>query len=79
MLKDEKMNNSKEIYVSSGAACRNYSSEPSPVLIAKGLTEDEARESIRVSFSPLEFDVWQVVSIAYSIAETAECLLSLVK
>lgn len=70
---------SKGIYVSSGAACRNYSSEPSPVLIAKGLTADEARESIRVSFSPLEFDVWQIVSVAYSIVETVECLLSLAK
>lgn len=39
------------VCVSAGAACRSHESEPSAVLTAMGLEPDEARNSIRVSFS----------------------------
>lgn len=39
------------VYISAGSACRSRESDPSHVLIAMGLTPDQARDSIRVSFS----------------------------
>lgn len=37
------------IFLSSGAACSSNASEPSHVLLATGLTEDQARNSVRIS------------------------------
>lgn len=45
------MLDSRGICVSSGSACRSHESKPSHVLTAMGLTMEEARSSIRVSFS----------------------------
>lgn len=45
------MLDNKDICVSAGSACRSHESEPSRVLLATGLTPEQARCSIRISFS----------------------------
>lgn len=39
------------VCISAGSACRSHEQEPSRVLLSMGLTAEEARSSIRVSFS----------------------------
>lgn len=41
----------KDICISAGSACCSHEIQPSHVLTAMGLTDDEARNSIRISFS----------------------------
>lgn len=41
---------SLDVAISSGAACRNRESKPNDVLLAFGLSEDEIRNTVRVSF-----------------------------
>lgn len=56
--------------VSSGAACSSHSSEPSHALKAIGLTDEEARSTIRVSFSD-----YNTVEEAYeAVAIIIDCL-----
>lgn len=50
------MLNSKGIFASAGSACRSHESLPSHVLTAMGLSEDEAKSSIRISFSKFNTD-----------------------
>ncbi len=45
------MLDSKGICISAGSACRSHEAEPSHVLVAMGISPDDARSSIRVSFS----------------------------
>ena len=40
------------VYASAGAACNSHSDEPSAVLLASALTEEQARQTIRLSFCP---------------------------
>ena len=42
---------SKNVCISAGSACRSHESNPSRVLTAIGLTKEQARNSIRISFS----------------------------
>lgn len=62
------------ICVSAGSACRSHESEPSPVLLAIGLTPDEARSSFRVSFSHYLTDE-QVCDAAKTIAFAIKLLV----
>ena len=41
----------EEIFVGMGSACSAHSKEPSKILTGMGLTEEQARCSLRVSFS----------------------------
>lgn len=45
------MLDAKGVCISAGSACHSHKSEPSRVLTAMGLSEDEARDSVRISFS----------------------------
>lgn len=45
------MMDSSDVCISAGSACRSHELKPSETLIAMGLTEDEARNSVRISFS----------------------------
>lgn len=56
------------IYASAGSACRSHESEPSRVLLSMGIAPDDARNSIRVSFSWTNTEE-EVVAAAYKIAE----------
>ena len=39
------------LYVSTGSACHTHNAEPSPVLLAVGMSEQQALSSVRLSFS----------------------------
>lgn len=64
---------SNDLMVSSGAACSSNAINPSHVLTAFGLSEKEARESIRVSFSELNTKE-EVVNAAKIIANNVSFL-----
>lgn len=46
----------KGVYVSAGSACSSHEARPSHVLTAMGLSAEEARSSIRISFSKFNTD-----------------------
>lgn len=62
------MLDAREIYVSAGSACRSHKTTASHVLLAMGLIEEDAKNSIRVSFSYLQ-EEQEVVIAAEIIAE----------
>lgn len=56
--------------MSAGSACSSHSSEPSHALKAIGLTDEQARSTIRVSFSE-----YNTVAEAHEAAEiVADCV-----
>lgn len=67
------MLDAKSVCVSSGSACRSHENTPSRVLISMGLTEDEARDSIRVSFSRMNTSE-EVIRAAEIIAQCVKLL-----
>lgn len=61
------------VCLSAGSACRSLELEPSHVLTAMGLSPDEARSSVRVSFSGLNTEL-QVRDAARIFADTVNIL-----
>lgn len=61
------------VCISAGSACRSHESKPSHVLTAMGLTLEEARSSVRVSFSRMN-TAEEVVGAARMIAGFASML-----
>lgn len=64
---------SKGVQVSAGSACSSMSTKPSHVLKAIGLTDEEARSTIRVSFS--DYNTIKEMEMAAKII--VECVLAL--
>lgn len=62
------------IYISAGSACNSREDTPSHVLMALGLTTNEARQSIRISFDVLQQWTPEVERDAY---ELAQCITTL--
>ena len=66
----------QEIFVGMGSACSAYSKEPSKILMGIGLTEEQARCSLRISFSQNNnFD--EIDSFLRALKSSYEVLLSL--
>lgn len=68
------MLDAKGVIVSAGSACRSHEADPSNVLIEMGLSVEEARSSIRVSFSVMNTNE-NVAKAARFIAECANILV----
>ena len=65
----------QEIFVGMGSACSAYSKEPSKILMGIGLTEEQARCSLRISFSQNNnFD--EIDSFLRALKSSYEVLLS---
>lgn len=64
-----------DICISAGSACQSHESKPSHVLTAMGLTTEEARSSIRVSFSRMN-TVDEVADAAHIMASFIDVLHS---
>jgi len=67
------MMSAKGVYISAGSACNSHDSEPSHVLLSMGLTPEEARSSVRVSFSRMN-TASDVVRAATVMAECIQLL-----
>lgn len=64
------MLDTKGICISAGSACRSHESEPSHVLTAMGLSADEARDSVRISFSANN----NAEEVKQAVLEFADCI-----
>jgi len=62
-----------DVCVSAGSACRSKESEPSHVLVAMGMSDDDARQSVRVSFSRMN----SVTEVEEAAKKFAECVNAL--
>lgn len=69
------MMGSKGVCISAGSACTSNSDQPSHVLLAFGLSEDEARSTVRISFSKYTTRE-EVVGAAEIMAECVKILRS---
>lgn len=67
------MLDSMGVCVSAGSACHSNAAEPSRVLVAAGLTDQEARSSVRVSFSKM--NTQEDVEEAARLMASAVCTL----
>ena len=63
----------KGVCVSAGSACQSHEARPSHVLLAMGLSAEEARSSIRISFSRFN----QQEELVHAAETTARCIAAL--
>ena len=56
------MLDSSGICISAGSACRSKESKPSRTLVSMGLTPEDARCSVRVSFSKMNTETEVVIA-----------------
>lgn len=70
------MLDAKGVCVSAGSACKSHESEPSYVLLAMGLSPEDARSSVRFSFSRMNTEA-EVRSAALIVADCVRNLLAL--
>ena len=68
----------KEIFAGMGSACSAHSKEPSKILMGMGLTEEQARCSLRVSFSHAN-TITEIEKFLHAFAEAYQILLSTFK
>ena len=64
----------KEIFVGMGSACSAHSKEPSKILMGMGLTKEQARCSLRVSFSQTN-TIKEIEKFIHAFAEAYQTLL----
>lgn len=69
------MLDSHDVYVSAGSACRSNDIEPSYVLISSGLSDKQARETIRISMSYKQ-SIQEAVEAGKHVAECVKILYS---
>lgn len=67
------MADAKGVCISAGSACRSHESHPSRVLLAIGLSEEDARCTVRISFSEFN-EVYEVERAAKIIAGCVKAL-----
>ena len=67
------MLDAKGIYVSAGSACHSHESKLSHVLLAMGIDPEDARNSIRVSFSKMNTEA----EVKYAAGVIANCVAAL--
>lgn len=67
------MMDAKEICISAGSACHSHESKPSHVLTALGLSEEEARSTVRISFSEFN-EMCEVEKAAKLLADCVQVL-----
>ena len=72
------MSDTDDVYISAGAACSSGSPQPSHVLMAMGLSEEEAGNSIRVSFGYNTLEQ-EAITAARIIAKNAHRIRSMYK
>ena len=70
------MLDTKGVCVSAGSACHSHSSNPSRVLTAMGLSDDDARDSVRISFSSMN-DSAEIIDAARIFASCIKILSEL--
>lgn len=69
------MASSRGVCISSGSACKSHEQKPSSILLAIGLTETQARETVRISFSRFNTEE-EVIEAANIIADIVVELLN---
>ena len=67
------MLDARGVCVSAGSACRSHESEPSHVLLAMGIDAEDARSSVRFSFSKMNSE-YEVREAARIVAESVSTL-----